>query len=220
MQQPSKDVFPPYCVCNQIPRDTINQKMLNRVCKPTLVNRTLNPRPGKVSPCVTTRAIQTETVSNQHKEQVNTQWSALTHVESQLLGHCRSSVHNYIPTQNKQQCTSDGWWKEYEQPPPMRYIRNHTTRRQKCYQGTGTSQTRSPYMANAPVCRPLWADEQPPAEWHSQMPCHYLEPQTWNNHPYMLDMAVGVKRNITSLPCLPPLQDSYQNSTRRKLTIR
>lgn len=236
------------CICNLSTHTQMHTKWLDLTGTPRLVSRTLGPRPEKVSPCVTQSRIAyqpAQPVGTGSRSgcdgrgsgtAVGDQFADMSAVESQLLGHCRSSAHNHMPRPGSRVNPSSGVWNAFVPDTTRVFLRSPSQGggaashsqcasgapppKTACVSGRGSAQTRSPFMADAPDCQPL-CSEQRNDFWNSSRPCENTEAWRWNDHPYMLDTFLGVRRCVSGVrTCSPPTQDPFMNSTKRKLTVK
>jgi hypothetical protein len=182
-----------------------------------------------------------EDMDNIPSKQVHDQFADLIHVESYLSGYHRPSTHNF----KAQPKAMSGSYAQYLQPSPVVRIRhlplqphsentsgsnresncnsNFVARSpdtyKECPRMSGTVQTRSPTMQNAPWCPqpPHSSDEAHWWHWKGSLPEARKETWKWNDHPYELN-ANGVARVDRTTYGSRCVQDLHLNSTRRKLT--
>ena len=233
-QSTHTSLFSPLCICNLSKHAHMNHKLQEHTSTPRMVDRVLEPRPEMDSRCTTHRSYQCAEQFPLHKNRsttVNEQFAELTHVGSQLRGLCRSSAFNTMPHPPSPVKNNSPLWNAFGNDktvalrlpfsPVSTSISTSIQQSQcakQCVKGVGDVQTRGPWMDGAPDCQPIWTDEQTHA-WNSDFPCNNTEPWRWNNHPFMLEWK-GVKRNTSNVPCVPPVQDAFGNSTRRKLIVK
>lgn len=87
-----------FCVCNLTDHAVMNQKWNDLRCLPQMVDKPIEPRPQKVSPCVQSCSYQApQKVSTVQQQPINDQLKELKDVESQLHGRQRHAFHNYVP---------------------------------------------------------------------------------------------------------------------------
>jgi len=224
--QPTQPVVPslssPVCICNWTQHDTVNRKILQHASEARLVQRTIDPRPMMDNRCTTHREYQaTETVDAPNTPSsasltVNQRFAQLTDVQSKLRGLCRSSAYNSTPVPTSPIASSSAVWNAF--PPPGTTLRTNTQPNHACLHTTASAQTRSPFMSNAPQCKPTKAEDDVHL-WRSSNLSALAEPPRWNNHPFALEHR-AVHRHLMPHPVPSPVQNPFINSTRRKLNIR
>ena len=218
-------LFDPVCICNWQQHDTMNKKILQHASSARIVQRTIPPRPMMDNRCTTHRPYQpTETVAsrithnrNEKPRTVNEQFSQLTDVNSQLRGLCRSSAYNTMPAPALPIPNHSAVWDAFPDRPVVS-LRSHSPTPTTCTYSKASAQTRSPFMHGAPDCQPTMADEDVHA-WHNNRSAYRTEAPRWNNHPFVLE-TVGVNRQLAKPTLVSPVQNAFENSTRRKLNIR
>ena len=211
------------CICNNAPRDQMNQKWLSRTCETRFVDRVLCPRPERVGRCATADYQKAETIGKTswspvglpqssrplcdlHPQSTNSQFATLTATESHLIGHTRSSTHHL------QGCRRTP---ESQRAPDHVYSTTPRTGTGitlrppgdvTCSAQPGSTQSRTPLMAGAPHCndtfappvrqRPYWSDSARADMWRaSELPYERLECWRWNDHPFVLgEYGVGRQR--------------------------
>ena len=211
------------CICNNAPRDQMNQKWLSRTCETRFVDRVLCPRPERVGRCATADYQKAETVGKTswspvglpqpsrplcdlHPQSTNSQFATLTATESHLIGHTRSSTYHL------QGCRRTP---ESQRAPDHVYSTTPRTGTGitlrppgdvTCSAQPGSTQSRTPLMSGAPHCndtfappvrqRPYWSDSARADTWRaSELPYERLECWRWNDHPFVLgEYGVGRQR--------------------------
>lgn len=230
-----------FCICNLDEHDRMNQKWTELRCLPQITDKPIAPRPQKVSPCGGSHSVYhaPETLSSLKQTTVCEQLSDLKHIESQLHGRQRQADHVYVPYAGSRVRKHSVLWEQHDisnhaqghavvdlrvptSPPSARCnaTASSPTQNPNGYRSQHTAQNRSPWMADAPKYDSVWKDETHPLHWNGQMPCNNTEVWKWNDHPYLLDVGVGVTRRNTRVP-LPvvPMQDVFMNNTRRKMNL-
>lgn len=185
-----------FCICNLSDHASMNQKWNTLRCLPIKVDKPIEPRPQKVSSCASRCSYQPpEVLSPLKKTHIHEQLMQLKHIESQLHGRQRPAHHNYIPYAGSKVGQHSTVWNQHD-------LSNNVS-----------NQFGAQWMTNG-------VEEERPLQWNSQMPCYRTEVWKWNDHPYMLDVGIGVKRKLTNVPqSVSTNQDMFLNSTRRKMNI-
>jgi len=232
------------CLCNNAPRDQMNQQCLSRICETHFVDRVLCPRPERVGRCATAAYQSAETVGkgsgsvsrplcDTHPESTNTQFATLTATESHLMGHYRSSTHHLQGCQRPPDTQRAPDHAFSVTPRTGTGIRLRPPGDMSCSASLGSTQSRSPLMSGAPHCkdthqphvhqRPVWSETARADTWRaSELPYERLECWRWNDHPFVLgEYGVGRQRGSVREGgargrCV---QDVFANSTRRKLLV-
>lgn len=221
-------LFDPVCICNWQQHDTMNKRILQQASSARIVQRTIPPRPMMDNRCTTHRPYQpTETVSSRIVNDkdtdekpltVNEQFSQLTDINSQLIGLCRSSAHNTMPAPVWPIPDNSVVWSAFNDRSVVSLRSNSPSATTTCTYSKASAQTRSPFMYGAPDCQPTMADEDVHT-WHNNRSSYRTEVPRWNNHPFVLE-TVGVNRQLVNRAFVSPVQNAFENSTRRKLNIR
>lgn len=210
----------------------MNTKILHHASSARIVQRTIPPRPMMDRTCTTHRPYQpvetvasrivhdTDTDTDEQPLTVNEQFSQLTDINSQLRGLCRSSAYNKMPAPAWPIPDNSGVWDAFSDRSTVSLRSNYPSAptTTTCTYSKASAQTRSPFMHGAPYCQPTMADEDVHV-WRNNRSAYRTETPRWNNHPFVLETA-GVCRQLGNSTSVSPVQNAFENSTRRKQNIR